>query len=174
TNPYLRCAVSYRNDHRHARIAFSHGRHCGACIARIDHFQSVLSVQRSDEPLRARAAVFIDHGDSHSGGRRPPRSKDAGEDREEDDRHDEAQHPRRAIASQIHPAAADDVADHSRKSLPVKCKKTLSSDGTFSTMTISRLSPTVERTSSSLVPWAMILPWSMMAMRSHSRSAFSM
>src|SRR5438093_8929231 len=102
--------------------------------------------------------VLIDDDNSDSRRSRATRAENPGEDRKEDDRHDEAEDHRCAIATQIHPAGAHNRSDHSRNSLPVRCRKTLSRVGTFSIITTSRFSPTVARTSSSFVPLAMIFP----------------
>src|SRR5271157_1567703 len=171
------------------------------------------------------ALVFVHHDDGDSRHGIPAAAEDDGKNAEEDDRQDETQRQRRSIAAQGNHGGAYDGDDHSRNSLPVKCRNTDSRFGRRKdTSTTSRPAlaassskpaisvgrstenSAVESTkrpprcpthaaipsggpakrartwlreanalwtSSSLVPKAMMRPWSTIAMRSHSRSASS-
>src|SRR5260221_13357435 len=88
-------------------------------------------LQRIDQPPRAVAVIEIGDDDRRLGSLRFLRAKDAGEDREEDDGNDEAEHEGRAVAAEIEPSGSDDGGDHSRRPFPVRCRKTFSSDGDF-------------------------------------------
>src|SRR5262249_41166605 len=138
-------------DHqRHRRVALAHVRGGGGGVERlVDDLERAFGLQRGDELRGALAVVLVGDGKRHPRRLGALRAEDAGEDGEEDDGHDEAENQRAAVAPEVQPSRADDGADHSRSSLPVRWRKTLSSVGTFSTMTTSRFSPTVARTSSS-------------------------
>src|SRR3954471_2872699 len=88
-------------------------------------------LERFDQTPRTVAAIEIGDQDGRLRRLRFLRAEDAGEDREEDDRNDEAEHEGRAIAAEVEPYGSDDRDDHSRRRFPVSDKKTFASDGDF-------------------------------------------
>ena len=119
-----------RDDDRDRDIAGAHQALGGGAIQRRPRSglirrhprpQALLAPESLDQPRTDLGMILVDHGNPDPRGGRVSLSAEYGrKDREKDNRQDEGQRLRDAIAAQVDPCNAQERAHYSRNSLPVR------------------------------------------------------